>query len=166
MSFYISLNSKAKMIFDFIVVLLTLIYCMKIIYQICYLGISANYDETLGDKLFDIFIILLNFIYIVLNFFQSYMDIKTGEEITSLKLIAIKYLKGWFFIDFISSFPFELIWEHSNFLRLLRIIRINKIFIFISFVERVSLKTRRAIALFRLAFFGIFGTFFSLVVGI
>jgi len=160
MSFYISLNSKAKMIFDFIVVLLTLIYCMKIIYQICYLGISANYDETLGDKLFDIFIILLNFIYIVLNFFQSYMDIKTGEEITSLKLIAIKYLKGWFFIDFISSFPFELIWEHSNFLRLLRIIRINKIFIFISFVERVSLKTRRAIALFRLAFFGIFGTFF------
>ena len=160
MSFYISVNSKPKMIFDFIVVLLTLLYCMKIIYQLCYLGFSANYNETLGDKLFDIFIIILNFIYIVLYFFQSYIDKNIGEEITSLKLIALKYLKGWFFIDFISSFPFELIWQQSNILRLLRIIRINKIFIFISFVERVSLKARRVTALFRLAFFGLYGTFF------
>ena len=43
---------------------------------------------------------------------------------------------------------------------ILRIIRINKIFKFISFVERVSLKTRHFIALFRLTFFGVFGTFF------
>ena len=115
MSFYISVNSKPKMIFDFIVVLLTLLYCMKIIYQLCYLGFSANYNETLGDKLFDIFIIILNFIYIVLYFFQSYIDKNIGEEITSLKLIALKYLKGWFFIDFISSFPFELICNNQIF---------------------------------------------------
>ena len=157
---YIPINSKPKLIFDFIVILSTLIYCMKILYQLCFLGFSANYNESIGDKLFDNIILFLNALYIILNFFQSYLDESTGEIIIDLKRIAIHYLKGWFTIDFISSFPFELIWDKSNILRLLRIIRINKIFKFISFVERVSLKTRQVIALFRLAFFGVFGTFF------
>ena len=157
---YIPINSKPKLIFDFIVILSTLIYCMKILYQLCFLGFSANYNETIGDKLFDNIILFLNALYIILNFFHSYLDESTGEIITDSKRIAIHYLKGWFTIDFISSFPFELIWDKSNILRLLRIIRINKIFKFISFVERVSLKTRQVIALFRLAFFGVFGTFF------
>ena len=133
---------------------------MKILYQLCFLGFSANYNESIGDKLFDNIILFLNALYIILNFFHSYLDESTGEIITDSKRIAIHYLKGWFTIDFISSFPFELIWDKSNILRLLRIIRINKIFKFISFVERVSLKTRQVIALFRLAFFGVFGTFF------
>jgi len=159
MSCYIDINSKWKMIFDFVVILSTLIYCMKIIYQLCFYGFSDDKD-TLADKLFDMTILILNAVYIILNFFHSYLDKSTGEVITHTKTIAKHYLKGWFAIDFISSFPFELIWERSTVLRLLRIIRINKIFKFISFVERVSLKTRHFIALFRLSFFGVFGTFF------
>ena len=162
MSCYIDVNSKWKMIFDFIVIFSTLIYCMKIIYQLCFLGFDSYFMETMSDKIFDFTILILNTIYIILNFFHSYLDKNTGEIITNPKKIAKKYLKGWFFIDFISSFPFELIWDGSPFLRLLRIIRINKIFKFISFVERVSLKTRHFIALFRLTFFGVFGTFFFL----
>ena len=160
MSYYITVNSKWKMIFDFVVILSTLIYCMKIIYQLCFFGFGANYIDDKYDKLIDIIILILNAIYIFLNFFHSYIEKETGEIITDSKKIAMNYLKGWFFIDFISSFPFELIWESSHILRLLRIIRINKIFKFISFVERVSLKTRHFIALFRLTFFGVFGTFF------
>ena len=160
MLYYIDINSKWKMIFDFIVILSTLIYCMKIIYQLCFFGFSANYIDDRYDKLLDIIILILNTIYIALNFFHSYLDKETGEIITDTKKIAKHYLKSWFPIDFISSFPFELIWERSHILRLLRIIRINKIFKFISFVERVSLKTRHFIALFRLTFFGVFGTFF------
>ena len=160
MACYIKVNNKPKMIFDFIVILSTLIYCMKIIYQLCFFGFSSNYNESLGDKIFDFIIFALNAVYIILNFFHSYIDKSTGETIIENKKIVINYLKGWFCIDFISSFPFELIWEKSSFLKLLRIIRINKIFLFISFVERVSLKTRQVIALFRLAFFGVFGTFF------
>ena len=160
MACYINVNSKSKMIFDFVVILSTLIYCMKIIYQLCFYGFDLNYDDDNEGKIFDYVILILNAIYIVLNFFHSYLDKKTGEVVTNTKKIAINYLKGWFFIDFISSFPFEFIWEKSLFLRLLRLIRINKIFKFISFIERVSLKTRHFIALFRLCFFGIFGTFF------
>ena len=160
MAFYININSKSKMIFDFVVILSTLIYCMKIIYQLCFYGFDSNDMDDIEGKIFDYVILILNAIYIILNFFHSYLDKKTGEIITNTKKIALNYLKGWFFIDFISSFPFEFIWERSQFLRLLRLIRINKIFKFISFIERVSLKTRHFIALFRLAFFGIFGTFF------
>ena len=160
MACYIEVNSKLKMIFDFVVILSTLIYCMKIIYQLVFFGFSSKYVDNLEDKIFDAIILILNGIYIILNFFHSYIDKATGEIVKDTKSIAKHYLKGWFVIDFISSFPFELIWERSGFLRLLRIIRINKIFLFISFVERVSLKTRHFIALFRLAFFGIFGTFF------
>lgn len=160
MAFYININSKSKMIFDFVVILSTLVYCMKIIYQLCFYGFDSNDMDDIEGKIFDYVILILNAIYIILNFFHSYLDKKTGEIITNTKKIALNYLKGWFFIDFISSFPFEFIWERSQFLRLLRLIRINKIFKFISFIERVSLKTRHFIALFRLAFFGIFGTFF------
>ena len=160
MACYIKVNNKPKMIFDFIVILSTLIYCMKIIYQLCFFGFSSNYNESLGDKIFDFIIFALNAVYIILNFFHSYIDKSTGETIIENKKIVINYVKGWFSIDFISSFPFEFIWERSLILRLLRIIRINKIFKFISFVERVSLKTRHFIALFRLTFFGVFGTFF------
>ena len=160
MALYIKFNSKPKLIFDFIVILSTLVYCMKIIYQLCFFGFLSDYKEGIGDVIFDNIIFGLNIIYIILNFFHSYQDKSTGEEVTDNKKIALNYLKGWFCIDFISSIPFELFFEKSNFLKLLRIIRINKIFLFISFIERVSLKTRQVIAFFRLAFFGIFGTFF------
>jgi hypothetical protein len=92
-----------------------------------------------------------------LNFFQCFIDKKTGEEISDLKLIAKHYLKGWFMIDFISSLPWELF--SASYVRLIRILRLNKIFTFFFFIERVSFKIRHLIAIFQLCFFGIFGTF-------
>jgi hypothetical protein len=92
-----------------------------------------------------------------LNFFQCFIDKKTGEEISDLKLIAKHYLKGWFMIDFISSLPWELF--SAPYVRLIRILRLNKIFTFFFFIERVSFKIRHLIAIFQLCFFGIFGTF-------
>ena len=93
MNWYIEVNSKWKMIFDFIVILSTLIYCMKIIYQLCFLGFDTNYIDSLGDKLFDVTILILNAIYILLNFFHSYVDKTTGEVIIHTKTIAKHYLK-------------------------------------------------------------------------
>lgn len=46
---------------------------------------------------------------IVLNFVQSYRHPETYENITDLKQIAKNYtFKGWFVIDFVSTFPFSL----------------------------------------------------------
>lgn len=160
MSKYIDVNSKWKMIFDFIVIFLTLVYCMELIYQLCFLGLAAEYTKSTGEKIFDGVVLILNIIYVILNFFHSYIDPTTGDPVTKNSEIAKNYLKTWFIIDFISSFPFEIFGKKTSYLRLFRIIRINKIFKFFSFIERVSLKTRHFIALFRLAFFGVFGTFF------
>jgi hypothetical protein len=125
---------------------------MKLIY---YLTFYEEYHET---DLFDYFVIISYAIYIILNFFQSYIDKETGEIIYSNKKIALNYLKGWFIIDSLSTFPWEII-SDTPYLRLIRFIRINKILQFFSFVERVSFKMRHTISLFRLGFFGIFGTF-------
>ena len=160
METYIDINSKWKMIFDFIVIFLTLVYCMELIYQLCFLSLDYDYKKDYSELIFDWLVLVLNIIYVILNFFHSYIDKKTGEIVTKNCEIAKHYLKTWFMIDFISSFPFEFFGKKSSYLRLLRIIRINKIFKFFSFIERVSLKTRHFIALFRLAFFGVFGTFF------
>ena len=148
----ISVNSVWKTVFDFFIILSSLIYCMKLIY---YLTFYEEYHET---DLFDYFVIISYAIYIILNFFQSYIDKETGEIIYSNKQIALNYLKGWFIIDSLSTFPWEII-SDTPYLRLVRFIRINKIFQFFSFVERVSFKMRHTISLFRLGFFGIFGTF-------
>ena len=148
----ISVNSIWKTIFDFFIILFSLIYCMKLIYYLTF------YDENQEIDLFDYFILISYLIYIILNFFQSYIDKETGEIIYSNEKIVLNYLKGWFIIDFLSTFPWEII-SGSPYLRLIRFIRINKIFQFFSFVERVSFKMRHTISLFRLVFFGIFGTF-------
>ena len=141
----ISVNSVWKTVFDFFVILSSLIYCMKLIY---YLTFYEEYHET---DLFDYFVIISYAIYIILNFFQSHIDKETGEIIYSNKKIALNYLKGWFIIDSLSTFPWEII-SDTPYLRLIRFVRINKILQFFSFVERVSFKMRHTISLFRLVF--------------
>ena len=45
---------------------------------------------------------------LILNFNTSYVDIKTFEVVRSHYKIAKNYLNnGWFFVDFLSVFPFQ-----------------------------------------------------------
>ena len=150
--FRIRASSNWKLTFDFCIILLTLIYCMRLLYIIVFV---PNHD--MSNNIFDYIVMISYIIYIILNFFQCFIDKKTGEEISDLKLIAKHYLKGWFMIDFISSLPWELF--SASYVRLIRILRLNKIFTFFFFIERVSFKIRHLIAIFQLCFFGIFGTF-------
>lgn len=57
--------------------------------------------ETISDILFGIDIIL--------NFSTAYVDKKTGELIVSRRKIAIYYCKGYFIIDLVASFPFQIL---------------------------------------------------------
>ncbi|XP_013401641.1 potassium/sodium hyperpolarization-activated cyclic nucleotide-gated channel 1-like [Lingula anatina] len=47
------------------------------------------------------------FIDIILNFRTGYIRSETEEVILSSKKITINYLKTWFFLDFISTVPFD-----------------------------------------------------------
>jgi hypothetical protein len=50
---------------------------------------------------------------IFFNFNASYYD-QYGKLISSRKKIMVKYLKGWFFVDFISSFPIYLFTDDNG----------------------------------------------------
>ena len=44
---------------------------------------------------------------IILNFFTTFTHKDTGEEITQKNLIATNYLRNNFFVDLVSTIPFE-----------------------------------------------------------
>ena len=50
----------------------------------------------------------------ILSFFSGYHDVEEQKKVFEFRKIAIKYLKGWFIIDFISIFPFHLLSDDST----------------------------------------------------
>ena len=70
------------------------------------LSVGVETANTIVEYLF-----ILDFI---LNFFQCYKDEESMSVIKDRKMIALKYLQGWFLIDFVSIFPFNLILTNPN----------------------------------------------------
>mmetsp|Transcript_67834 Transcript_67834/g.187535 ORF Transcript_67834/g.187535 Transcript_67834/m.187535 type:complete len:669 (-) Transcript_67834:904-2910(-) len=68
---------------------------------------------------------------VCLNFRTSYEDEDTNEEVTNSRKIAMRYLKGWFWIDLISSIPFpesdEIDPNMAKSLKFVRVLRILKL---------------------------------------
>ena len=155
MVYIIPVNSKPKMIFDFFIILASIAYCTRIIFVITFH--DSDFEEVFVLQLANHTLTGVYIIYMITNFLQAYQDDSTGEIVSNPKLIAWHYLTGWFAIDFISSLPFEAF--QQKYMSLLRLIRINKIFQFFTFVSRVNYKLRGTIRLLRLAFTGVFGTF-------
>jgi hypothetical protein len=55
---------------------------------------------------------LVEFAFLVdlfLNFFQQYVDDHSYKTVTDFRLIAVRYINGKLFIDFIPLFPWSLI---------------------------------------------------------
>jgi hypothetical protein len=68
----------------------------------------AFYDEDTTDWLIiNIVTDFSFFVDLILTFFCPYKDEKTLKKVTDRKLIALRYLKTWFFMDMISIFPFD-----------------------------------------------------------
>ena len=65
---------------------------------------------------------------LILNFFHAYKDPERQITESSIKGIAMHYLKTWFFIDFISVFPFGLLFPTGVATRLLRLARLPRLF--------------------------------------
>jgi hypothetical protein len=72
------------------------------------LAFPAYSEDNLGYKSFLYAIDLLFLIDIIVNF-NSAFENDFHEIIDDRKSICLNYLKLWFFIDFFSIFPFELI---------------------------------------------------------
>ena len=93
-----------KQLWDTAVALVLISWCFVIPYSV-----ATGIDENDVDGLY-VFSILVDVIFwtdLVLSFFTSYPEDKTGKNITDRKLIVKNYISGWFAIDFLSVFPFE-----------------------------------------------------------
>lgn len=72
--------------------------------------------DTTSDTIvwFEVSIDIIFTIDIILNFITAYHDPKRNILITSFKLIAKRYLRGYFFVDAVATFPFGLILSNST----------------------------------------------------
>jgi len=59
---------------------------------------------------------------------QEYQDRETFQRVTDIKKITKEYLKsGWMLIDFLATFPFNVIYEGAFLTRLFRLMRLSKL---------------------------------------
>ena len=101
---------------------------------------------------FDIFATSCFFFDIVINFNSGYL--KKGQIIMDRKMIFVHYLKGWFILDLISSFPYDWVisgkvvskanyytnYQYSKATQLLKIVRVTKIFGLIRLVKLMKVR--------------------------
>ena len=63
-----------------------------------------NFSDSIA-----VFVDLMYVIDIFINFISAYEDLATGLIVVDTKLIAIDYIKGWFFIDLFATIPTPLL---------------------------------------------------------
>jgi len=130
-TFIIKKGSILKGFFDIFILIAVNISSLYLLYEICF-TISEN-NESNEDKSWSIVyytIEILFVIFIILQFFQEYQDPETFQIIRDHKKIALRYIKGWFFIDIISTIPYEFLVNNHSFLiyaKIIRLIRLPKL---------------------------------------
>jgi hypothetical protein len=65
---------------------------------------------------------------LIFNCMTEFQDRETFQRVADIKKITIEYAKsGWLFIDFVATFPFNLIYSGAFITRLLRLMRLSKL---------------------------------------
>ena len=130
-TFLIKKDSIFKGIFDMLVLIAVNISSLYLLYELCFR--ISDQHESKEDNSFTIeyYIIEIFFIiFIILQFMQEYQDPETFTIIRDHKKIALRYIKGWFFIDIISTIPYEFLVNNHSFLiyaKIIRLIRLPKL---------------------------------------
>ena len=68
---------------------------------------NPSFIDNDAVRLSDAIVDLLFLIDIIFQFRTTYLDTKVGKEVRDTTEIALRYLKGRFLLDFISSVPFN-----------------------------------------------------------
>ena len=130
-----------KQIFDMYIMMLVLYVAIVVPYRLAF-----SLDETVATKSIGYVIDFSFLVDIVLTFFTEFFNEADCKMVSTHKEIAISYIKGWFFFDVVSIFPFELVFKAagsksqlSNINSSIRIARIGKIYKMIRFVRLAKL---------------------------
>lgn len=135
----ISYDSKIKSIFDILVLIMVNISSLIILYDFCFLEREGIKNNLFQDTVIYYIIEAFFAIFIILQFFQTYQDRATLLIITDFKSIALRYIKRWFIIDFISIIPYELFFSDNNdknikYFKMIRFLRLPK------FIQTIDVK--------------------------
>jgi voltage-gated potassium channel len=107
------------------------------------MGFDSEDDAGPLTKLLD-FISEFWFLWdIVINHYMGFEDPETGQLILDLKRIRSVYHKSWFYIDFLSSIPFEtvaLLVPSISSLSMLKILRLCKLFRLVKLLKLKALE--------------------------
>ena len=107
--FILSKRSKYKEWWDYVVMTLAIYNCLWTPLTISFDWAEYTDRTSTIFRIADYTILTLYSIDIVVQFFTSYYNISSGDEINRPSKIASRYMKGDFFIDVLATFPFRLI---------------------------------------------------------
>ncbi len=88
--------------------------------------LAFNSPATGASWIVDMLVNALFAVDIVLCFITAVTDKRTNELIYEPRLIAVQYLRGWFLLDVLSTFPFDEFFQGGQ-LRILRILRVSRL---------------------------------------
>ena len=131
--------------------------CFQVPYNVAF-GTKDNAFTFAINIIIDIFFML----DIAINFRTSIVSELDSEEIFDQKKVALKYLRGKFFIDFLASIPFDyivllfetddnssFIFELFSLLKLVRVLRLSRLITHLNLRNEVKV----ALRLMKLIFF-------------
>ena len=99
-------NNKWRIRWDLAVIVLVVYNCISIPFEVAF---EQKFTEHVILDILDFIIDAIFFLDLVINFFTTYVNSKTGREEYSLKKISLHYLSGRFWVDLLASVPFELL---------------------------------------------------------
>ena len=114
-------DNQIKDGWDMWVTVILIFSCLIIPYRIAFIQ-----EEEIAWRIAMWVIDSFFLIDIIVNFMSAYFDDEL-QEIDEYKMIAKRYIYGWFAIDLLSIFPFELVLESSNINGLVRFVKIGKL---------------------------------------
>lgn len=101
-----------------------------IMYSVVVLPYKVGFDTTLSytEERFEDTLDLLFGFDILSNFFLAYTEMGTSKLVLDHRKIAVRYLRGWFFVDAFSTFPFWAVSSGaSSSLVVLRVFRLARL---------------------------------------
>lgn len=126
---------------DFITCILVLYDCFMVPFKNTF-GSNIFSEKTNDTMLYvDLCIKLVFAADVVLGFRKAYLNERTGQQVSSPKLIALRYVKFYFWIDLISSIPFDLFID-NGILRYCSLVKVFRLFRFKYIIQFLGLSTQ------------------------
>lgn len=114
-------DDKFKKIWNLVMGLLIIYVSIVLPFRVCFMEDDSEFQNL------DYFTDSCFYLDMIVNFFSVYYD-ANDDLIVSHKKIVMKYLTGWFILDFIAIFPFDAIILDSKYNSLIRVARLPKLY--------------------------------------